>query len=129
MKIKSISGIFCVVSDLEKTIEFYEKLGFDFKKRTADYATAYLNWFWIEFVVADKVEPTLFQKVADVENVENKGAGLFVHISVENIDEFHKAVIAKGMKPSSEPRDWPWGRREFVLRDPDGYKLAFFQKL
>lgn len=33
-----------------------------------------------------------------------------------------------GMKPSSEPRDWPWGRREFVLRDPDGYKLVFFKK-
>ena len=35
------------------------------------------------------------------------------------------------MKPnsiSSEPEVRPTGNREFVLRDPDGYKLVFFQK-
>jgi len=21
---------------------------------------------------------------------------------------------------------WPWGKREFVVKDPDGYKLVFF---
>jgi hypothetical protein len=32
------------------------------------------------------------------------------------------------MKPAGELRVQPSGRREFVLRDPDGYKLVFFQK-
>lgn len=27
------------------------------------------------------------------------------------------------------PRDWPWGNREFVLKDPDGYKLVFWHEL
>jgi hypothetical protein len=32
------------------------------------------------------------------------------------------------MKPAGEPRVQLSGSREFVLRDPDGYKLVFFQK-
>lgn len=127
MKMKSVSGIICLVKDLEKTTGFYETLGFDFKKRTpGTSATAYLNWFWIEFLLEDRVVTNEFK---DDVRVPNKGAGHYVHINVENIDEFHKAVLAKGLKPSSEPQDFPWGHREFVLHDPDGYKLVFFQKI
>jgi hypothetical protein len=32
------------------------------------------------------------------------------------------------MKPDGEPQVRLSGNREFVLRDPDGYKLAFFEK-
>lgn len=126
---KSISGILCFASDLNKTAEFYESLGFEFKKRTQESAAAYLNWFWIEFVAQDKAEKSVFQKEIDIDHANYNGAGLFVHISVENVDEFYKAALAKGLKPSSKPKNFPWGRREFVLRDPDGYKLVFFQKI
>ena len=124
----SISGILFLVKDLDKTAEFYEKLGFNFKTRTPEYATAYLNWFWMEFVAQDKAEKSVFQKEADIDS-EHKGAGLFVHISVQNVDEFYEAMLAKGLKPSSESQDFAWGRREFVIRDPDGYRLVFFQKI
>ncbi len=125
----SISGLLFLVKDLDKTAEYYEKLGFNFKNRTADYATAYLNWFWLEFVAQDKAEKIVFQKEADLEPGKQRGAGLFVHISVQNVDEFYEAMLAKGLKPASEPQDFTWGRREFVIRDPDGYRLVFFQKL
>lgn len=128
MKLVSVSGFLCVVNDLEKSIEFYEKLGFVFKDKTPDYAKAYLNWFWMEFVPFDKVEESLFKKVNESENTDSKGAGLFIHISVDDVDEFYNGLISKGLKPSSEPRDFPWGRREFVIRDPDGYRLVFFKK-
>ncbi len=123
----SISGILCFVKDLNETAEFYEKLGFEFKERTSpDSLTAYLNWFWIEFVSQDKAESSVFQKEANMVS-EHKGASLFMHISVENVDEFYEAILVKGLKPASEPKDFPWGRREFVIRDPDGYRLVFFK--
>jgi hypothetical protein len=37
-------------------------------------------------------------------------------------------VRAAGMKPEGQPEKRPGGGREFVLRDPDGYKLVFFKK-
>ncbi len=125
MKIKSVSGITCYVKDINKTVKFYETLGFDFKKKEIDHATCYSNWFWIDFIsIASENKPE-FQKEA---NLSNKGAGLFLYLSVDNVDDFYKGILSKGLKPSSEPRDWPWGNREFVIRDPDGYKLIIFKR-
>jgi len=126
--IKSISAFLLCVKDLEKTREFYEKLGFRFASNTEDYLKAYINWFWVEFVPLDKVEESVFKKESDIEKSEHRGSGIFIELSVDNVDEFYEEVKEKGLKSASEPRDWPWGRREFVLRDPDGYKLVFFTK-
>lgn len=125
MKLKSVSGITCYVSDVDKTIKFYETLGFQFKKKEAAHATAYLNWFWIDFIPINKENKPAFQKEA---NLDNKGAGLYLYVSVDNVDDYYKDLLNKGLKPSSEPKDWPWGNREFVIRDPDGYKLVFFKR-
>ncbi len=122
---KSVSGLTCYVKDLNKTISFYEALGFVFRKKEETHATGYVNWFWIDFVLAPKEDKEEFK---DDANAKNKGAGMYIGISVEDVDAFYTGVLEKGMKPSSEPRDWPWGNREFVLRDPDGYKLVFFKK-
>jgi hypothetical protein len=46
----------------------------------------------------------------------------------DRVEDFHKAALSKGLKPDGEPERQPSGNREFVLRDPDGYNLAFFQK-
>lgn len=35
---------------------------------------------------------------------------------------------AKGLSPASEPEKRSPAGREFVLHDPDGYKLTFFAK-
>ena len=125
MNIKSVSGITCYVKNLGKTAKFYEALGFEIKKRETDHITAYSNWFWMDFLAMDKEEKSEFKKEA---KLGNKGAGQFLYLSVESVDEFHKYLRSKGLKPSSEPRDWPWGNREFVIRDPDGYKLVIFKR-
>jgi uncharacterized glyoxalase superfamily protein PhnB len=61
--------------------------------------------------------------------VKPKGLGIYININVENIDAYYQSLLDKGLKPSSSPHDWPWGNREFVIRDPDGYKLVFYEKL
>lgn len=122
----SISGIVAYVKDTAKTAEFYEKLGFIITKNDPEHLSIRLNWFWVDFHPQNKEDKPEFQKEA---NLENKGAGQFLYIKVDNVDDFYEGVKKRGLKPSSEPKDWPWGNREFVLRDPDGYKLVFFQKI
>ena len=126
MKIKSVSGVICYVKNINKTVKFYETLGFVFKKIEPHRATAYVNWFWIDFLSVDKESSPEFRKEA---KLSNKGAGTFLYLSVDNVDDFHKALLSKGIKPLSKPQDSPWGNREFVLRDPDGYKLVIFKRL
>ncbi|HUG33149.1 MAG TPA: VOC family protein [Anaerolineales bacterium] len=35
---------------------------------------------------------------------------------------------SKGLKPAAKPQDQPWGNREFLLRDPDGFTLIIFKR-
>ena len=125
MDLKSVSSLACYVKDLDETIKFYGTLGFEFRKREVNHATAYLNWFSIDFMLTSKEDKEEFIKEA---KAEPKGSGIYINIKVADVDEFYKGMVAKGLKPASEPRNWPWGNREFVIRDPDGYKLVFFNK-
>jgi catechol 2,3-dioxygenase-like lactoylglutathione lyase family enzyme len=125
MKIKSVSGLTCYVKNLNKTAQFYETLGFEVRKRESDHITVYSNWFWIEFLAMGKDVRADFTKGADL---SNKGAGMFVYLSVDNVDEFHQVLLSKGLKPATKPQDQPWGNREFILRDPDGYSLVIFKR-
>jgi catechol 2,3-dioxygenase-like lactoylglutathione lyase family enzyme len=125
MKVNSISGITCYVRDLSRTADFYETIGFRRGKEEPDRVTFYVNWFFVTFIAQDREEDTELRKEAEL---PSKGSGLFLYIKVDDVEDFHKAVLAKGMKPLGEPEVRPPGNREFILRDPDGYKLAFFQK-
>ncbi len=122
----SISGLVSYVKDIDKTADFYKALGFSTSKRDSTLLSVRLNWFWLDFLPQDLEDKPKFKKEA---RLGNKGAGQFLYIKVEDVNKFYEYVLSKKLKPSSVPRDWPWGNREFVLRDPDGYKLVFFQKL
>jgi catechol 2,3-dioxygenase-like lactoylglutathione lyase family enzyme len=125
MELKSISGFTCYVKDIKKTAAFYKALGFRFGAEDDEMLVAYVNWFSIKFLAIGAEDNAEFQKQA---NATSKGDGIYINIKVDNVDEFYAGMVAKGLKPSSEPRDWPWGNREFAMRDPDGYKLVFFEK-
>jgi catechol 2,3-dioxygenase-like lactoylglutathione lyase family enzyme len=116
MKVNSISGINCHVRDLARTAEFYEALGFRRGKEEPDQITFYVNWFFVTFNSDDNAE------------LANEDSGLSVHIKVDDIEEFYSGVVSHGIKPASEPQKRRGGGREFMLRDPDGYKLVFFEK-
>ena len=125
MKIKSVSGVTCEVKSLEKTAKFYEALGFEIRKREADRLTAYSNWFWIDFRLGSRETRPEFKKDAAA---ADKGAALFLHLSVDDVDAFQKGLLAKGIKAPGKPQDRSWGDRELVLRDPDGYRLVIFKR-
>jgi len=114
MKPKSVSGLVFKVVDMDKTLKFYESLGFRVDKNDGRMATVYVNWFFMEFHLANETD-------------EAPKNGPLVMVSVE-ADEFYKAVVKAGYKPETELQKTANGRREFYLRDPNGYLLAFFEK-
>lgn len=115
IKINSISALTFYVSDLKKTAEFYETLGFKPDKWTDDSFKIYVNWFSIEFRLT---------KVP----VDNSKTGSYTCISVLDADEYHAFAISKDIQPDGEVTERPDKSREFVITDPNGYKLVFFSK-
>lgn len=125
MKLKGASGYSCYVSDLDKTAEFYQTLGLEIKERRADRLIIYLNWYRIDFNLAGEYDYPQFR---DEAQSTDKGAGIFLYFSVDDVDGTYDEVVSMGLNPVTKPQDQPWGNREFVLLDPDGYKLVFFKR-
>jgi uncharacterized glyoxalase superfamily protein PhnB len=120
--IKRLHSNLYFVKDLEQTADFYEKLGFDVA-RSEGAVRIKLGDFTLAFMDETKVQ------IDKEVGMEPKGLGIFTYVEVENVDEQFKYVVEKGIKPSSEPTTFPWGKREFAVKDPDGFKIIFYQRL
>jgi predicted enzyme related to lactoylglutathione lyase len=124
MKFKSAAGTVCYVKNVEKTVDFYEKLGFQFKTKNPTRATAYVNWWWCDFHQVGATDAPAWHVSP---NVDNGDIGALFYFSVDNVQAAYDDVVASGLQPASEPIELR-GNREFMVVDPDGYRLVFFKR-
>lgn len=54
------------------------------------------------------------------------GQGVIVSIPTPDADTKYRELLAKDIKPLTEPSDKPWGWRSFLVADPNGIVLDFF---
>ena len=121
--LKRFDSILLYIRNVNNSADFYKSIGFEISKKTESMIVAKLGDFEMHCHDQSTVAFNADSKI------NLKGTGVFIYIEVEDIDIYHKSLIDKRLKPSSMPRDWPWGNREFAIRDPDGYKIVFFQKI
>jgi uncharacterized glyoxalase superfamily protein PhnB len=54
-----------------------------------------------------------------------KGEGFRIYCTTsQDVDALAKGIVARGGTLDQEPRDQPWGMRDFALTDPDGFKIT-----
>lgn len=119
-----ITSLVFWVQDATLSVKFYKKLGFDIVSTTDRDATVRCGG--VDIMLVTMRDEDEFTK--DSLSVR-KGEGMYVYVSVDDVNKKYAELLALNITPRSEPRDWPWGNREFVVKDPDGYKLCFWQKL
>lgn len=117
-----LNSLLLYVADPSASSDFYSKLGFKTTLK-ADSCLVAIGGFRI--TCFDETKAQFKQDTP----IEPKGAGVFIHFEVNDVDDIYKSALEVGLSPSSEPRDWDWGNREFAIKDPDGYRLVFYQKL
>ena len=102
------------VSDIAKSISFYEKLGLQLiVKSESRYA---------RFLCPDG-EATFSLHLVD-EIVQGEGA--YVYFECENLDLKVKQLMTLGIVFDEMPEDKSWLWREARLKDPDGNQLILF---
>ncbi len=111
------------VQENESSAKWYKKLGFDLVRSDDDKSIVRLGDFEIWLVNMHDDEQFAGDALTSV-----KGKGMYMYIAVDDIEETHQQFIANGIRPYTRPKDWPWGTREFIVKDPDGYKLCFWQE-
>ena len=117
--IKRLHANLILVSDLEKTTEFYKQAGFDVEV-SDDSIRIKPGDFTLAFADENKIT------IKNESGLKPKGLGIYIYVEVDDVDEHFKLVKENGIEPRTEPKTWPWGKREFVAKDPDGYKIVFY---
>ena len=117
-----ITGVVLWVQDNTLSVKFYKKIGFTIAASTDRATVAELGSFQVQLVsMRDEPEFNRDSLSAD------KGRGMYLYIQTDDVDALHTQFASSGITPYTAPRDWPWGNREFIVKDPDGYKLCFWQ--
>lgn len=116
-------SILLYISNLEFSTHFYQKLGFKIDSKDDKSIIVSLDGLQLQLFDKEKVE---FKQYSEI---DPSSVGIFFYIEVDNVDEKHKELISKGLTPATAPKDWPWGNREFVIKDPDGYKFVIYKKI
>jgi len=110
-----------IVNDLEASLAWYrDVLGFIVTKeiRREDRLVA-------AHLVAGSVVLLLGQDDFAKGRDRAKGIAIRLHcVTGQDIDQLATAVKERGGKLAQEPRDQPWGARDFQVIDPDGFLLS-----
>lgn len=133
-------GIHLKVKDINKSYDFYKALGFkaiftygskeSVEKVVKDFpgvgsAPEKYNGITFDingslFEIADghlAVKPEVFKQGISSSKVSAMIDG--------DVDEIVRVAMENNFEIAVQPREFPWGTREVVLRDPDGFILVF----
>lgn len=117
-----ITHLVCWVQENKLSEKFYRKLGFSVERSDEEHSLVVLGGFGLDLVsMRDD------GKFANDSMAAEKGLGLYIYVRVDDVDAKYQEIVVLGLQPT-KPKDWPWGNREFILRDPDGYKLCFWRE-
>jgi catechol 2,3-dioxygenase-like lactoylglutathione lyase family enzyme len=122
MRLKSIAPQF-VVPDVVAAAEHYrDKLGFEI--------TGYFAKPPVFAIVRRDDVVIHFGKSASgraAPGSAHRGEGLDAYIFVDDVDALAANLKTRGADILEGPVQRPYGRREIVVRDPNGFKIAFGQ--
>ena len=112
------------VDDLQRSITFYEALGFTIDETWEDNGT-----LLGVMLRAGKSQIGLNQD--DWEKGRDRKKGIGVRLSLltpQNVDEIARRAKSAGITLKSEPQDTEWKSRAFEVIDPSGFLLTIFSE-
>ena len=112
------------VDDVQKSISFYEALGFAIDERWEDQGT-----LLGVMLRAGSTRIVLSQDDWKKGRDRQKGIGVRLSLAVPTpggVDEIAKRVRSAGITLKSEPHDTEWKSRAFEVTDPSGFMLTVY---
>ena len=120
MKVSKISAVTLLVSNMNRSVDFYSKIP-NFKIVYGGSEAQFTS-----FLIDDKVKSYLNLKLNKTHSTDF-GRIIFYTDNVDDLFAYmqdDKTVSELG-KFESKPQDAIWGERFFHMLDPDGYKMSF----
>ena len=108
------------VDDLQKSLTFFEALGFGVDERWEDNGT-------LQGVSLRAGEIAINLSQDDWKKGRNRQKGQAMRIFIgtkQNIDQLAADAKKNGIALDTEPHDTPWGSRAFEVTEPSGFRLT-----
>lgn len=102
------------VSDIEKAIEFYEKLGLKL---------IVVDLFHYARLECPDGDATL--SLHQVHRSQNESS-IWLYFEVQNLDDYVQSLLKKGIAFEELPNDKSWLWRESRLKDPDNNQIILY---
>ena len=120
MKVSKISAVTLLVSDMNRSVDFYCKIP-NFKIVYGGPAAQFTS-----FLIDDTSKSYLNLKLNETHSTDF-GRIIFYTEDVDDLFAYMQddKIISELGKFESKPQDATWGERFFHMLDPDGYKLSF----
>ena len=113
MNIRSISAVTLAVSDMSRSVDFYQNMvGLDI-----------LHGGTSESFSSFRVGDGYLNLVLVPRATSNWWGRLIFY--VDDVDALYERLRQNGLSPSTEPVDASWGERYFHVDDPDANELSF----
>jgi len=113
------------VDDLQKSVTFYEALGFAIEERWEDKGT-------LLGVMLRAGSTQIGLNQDDWKKGRDRAKGIGVRLSILTmpgmVDEIAKRARNAGITLTSEPHDTEWESRAFEVSDPSGFLLTIFSE-
>ena len=119
VQVKSIAPVL-TVDDLQKSIAFFEGLGFEVEERWEEKGT-----LLGVMLRAGEARLNLSQDDWKKGRDRRKGEGMRLYLNTSHdIDQLAARAKKAGIALDSEPHDTDWGSRAFEVTEPTGFKLT-----
>lgn len=107
-----------LVDDLQRSIDYYRKLGFEFGEPWGGFYAIGL---------VDGLELHLKEAPKSAEEREHRkdNEHLDASAGVDGIEAFYDQCVANGVSILKPLAPTAWGTKDFYVEDPDGYILCF----
>lgn len=116
-----------VVADLERSRDFYRRLGFMFRSRSRQGVENVEAWVSTEAGVTIVLHSAEFASWWDPSTPGPAAGGPEIDLELDSpnlLDAVVGELRASGATIAKQPVDMSWGQRFAIVLDPDGYRIG-----
>ena len=113
---------YLMVRDVEESVEFYREV-VGLETRDVTEGRAKFDTGECTLVLEEDFEEAVLANFGLEPPGEDRGSGVILVVEVDDVEAVHERAERAGADVRMAPQTVEWGRKMFLVADPDGYVL------
>lgn len=128
MTTRKLHQIYLMVEDLDQSLSFYQDV-LNLEMRDASEGRAKFETGECILVLEEDFDEVTLNEFDLTPPGNDRGNGVIIVVEVDNVESVHGIAVKAGSNVLLKPRTVDWGRKMFLITDPDGYVIEVSRPL